>query len=481
MSSTTFPASNGKIAQPYSLLLTGSTTWTCPAGVTQVKATIASGGSTSGGPGGYLSTVVPVTPGTSYPIVVGAANGDTTAFTLKATRTGSATPDTGSAADLVQSGAVGMLTSYSLPSTTNIMYNYYVRDKGATYFNSKYFMINNGSSASAIHTSTDGVSWNNNAVTGGSAYMGIDSSATQIAYYSNGDNKIYYSTTGADGAWSSISTGVSANFFGYVNGYWIIGLSGSFKYSTDVTTAYASWSTATVSGGHNVMNVVYGNGKWIAVPDTSSSTNFGSIATSIGGTYSTMSVNQAYRDGYSLTFNGGRFLLANYQQNGYQGSFSYSTDGITWNGSSISDAGITGGSQIFTSKAGAGFLFCGYWNQNMYYWDGISNSSVNIGLRSNTVAIFGGLANTRSYTLQNGTSNTGIYFQMAAGNPRVIGNNSTPVTNAGVGGGPLIQKNTSGSTVGYTPGPGINGWCNGDVGLWGSPTRQGAVLLEWWA
>ncbi len=483
MGQTIFPATNGKIGQPYSQLITGSQNWTCPTGVTQVKATIISGGGASGyGPGGYLSTTVPVTAGTTYPIVVGATGGDTTAFTLKATRTGSANPDTGTAADTSLPGLAPLTTSYSLPSATNIMYQYYVRDKHMTYFNSKYYMLNNGSSAWAVHTSSDGVTWSNNAVTGGSQYIGIDSSSTQIAYYSNGDSKIYYSTTGADGAWSSISTGVGANFFGYVNGYWIAGLNGSFKYSTDVTTAFASWSTATMPTGDSVVNVVYGNGKWIAVPAYSSNNNMGGISTSIGGTYSAMNVGQPYRDGYSLTFNGGKFMLVNYQQNGYQGGFNYSTDGVTWNYPNVSDAGITGGSQIFVSKAGSGILFCGYWNQNMYYWDGTSNSSTNVGLRANTVAICSGLANNRTYTLQNGTSNTGYYFQMAAGNPKISGYNFTPVTNAGIGGPVQQAKNSSNSVTYWTPGPGINGWgCGESNGSYGSSGKPGAVLLEWTA
>jgi hypothetical protein len=207
----------------------------------------------------------------------------------------------------------------------------------------------------------------------------------------------------------------------------------------------------------------------------------GGIATSIGGTYSAMNVGYSYRDGYSLTFNAGKFMFVNYQQPGYQGTFSYSSDGVTWNTVSISDAGITSSSQLFTSKSGNGLLFCGYWNQNMYYWDGISNSSVNLGLRANTGVMTAGLANNRSYTLQSGTNNTGYYFQMTAGNPKIAGYASTPNTAAGVGGGPISMNNSSNSMVGMFPGPGINGWGSGNASGYGSPTKQGAVLLEWFA
>jgi len=485
MAISVFPApSNGRVAQPFSQLITSSTNWTCPAGVTRVKATIASGG-TSGGPGGYLSTTVPVVPGTTYPIVVGAAGGsggDTTAFTLRATRSGSATPDTGSAADLSIPGNVPMTASYTFPSTTNG--NIANSWRGATFFNGRYYMINQGGSAWAIHTSTDGITWTNNAITGGWTYRGIASSSTHVAYFSSGDNNLYWSSNGTSFnsvAWTPDAYGF--NYFGFINNLWIVGGYNKIWYSSDPTLPMASWSVATVGLNDNVASVAFGNGVWAVCKQYAGGTNvIGRRSTSLTGTWSDIDAGAPYMWGQSLVFNAGRFFLVNGPQPGYQGRCWSSTDLVTWSMNYFSgETGATSGSEIFTSPNGNGILICGYWNQNMYYWDGSTSAPINVGLRANTGALPYGNANGRTYTYQNGTTATGVYFQMSLGNPRVAGYNFTPVTASGVGGAFKYQVNTSGGGLGYLPGDGIDGWCSGTQASWGSVMRQGAVLLEWWA
>jgi hypothetical protein len=76
----------------FNVYTSGTTTWTCPAGVTRVKATLIGGGGAStedgpsGGSGGYASGVYTVTPSTGYTVTVGAggasngASGGTSSF-----------------------------------------------------------------------------------------------------------------------------------------------------------------------------------------------------------------------------------------------------------------------------------------------------------------------------------------------------------------------------------------------------------------
>lgn len=482
MAQTVFPVpSSGRIGQPFSQLITASTNWTCPAGVTRVKATIASGGSTNGGPGGYLNTTVPVTPGTSYPIVVGAVNGDTTAFTLKASRNGVNTPDTGYAADMAIPGGIAFPgPGFGFPSNTNG--NTMTGWRSATFFNNRYYMLNWGGSAWAIHTSTNGTTWTNNAITGGWNYRGIASNSTHVAYFSDGDKRLYYSsdgTTFSSQLWSDTN---SFMYFAYINGLWIVGGYNKIWWSSDVTLPQASWSTATLTLNDTVASVSFGNGQWAVCKQYASNSNvIGLRATSLSGPWSNIDVGAPYMWGQSLTFNGGRFLLVNGPQPGYQGRCWSSTDLVNWSQSYYStELGATSGSEIFTAPAGNGIVICGYWNQNLYYWDGVS-APVNVGLRQNTVALPYGNANGRVYTFQSGTTTTGIYHEFGSGNPKIAGWNSTPVTASGVGSAFKYQTNTSGGGIGYMPGDGIDGWCAGTAASWGSPTRQGAVLLEWWA
>jgi hypothetical protein len=81
----------------------GSTTWTCPAGITKVLAIVAGGGGAStgdenstGGTGGMGIGVVTVTPGTSYNVTVGAGaavsgSGGTSSFAGTISATGGST------------------------------------------------------------------------------------------------------------------------------------------------------------------------------------------------------------------------------------------------------------------------------------------------------------------------------------------------------------------------------------------------------
>lgn len=80
----TFPASRALPAVQYALYTSGTATWTCPTGVTQIQVVCIAGGgggasnnNRNGGNGGLAIGIYAVTPGTGYSVTVGAGGAGT--------------------------------------------------------------------------------------------------------------------------------------------------------------------------------------------------------------------------------------------------------------------------------------------------------------------------------------------------------------------------------------------------------------------
>ena len=155
-----------------------------------------------------------------------------------------------------------------------------------------------------------------NTITGGASTITDDNLTTNRALISNSSGKVAVSAVTAtelsylDGVTSNIQTQIDAN-----------------KIPENDVILKQETKTITLPNSADWKSVTYGNGKFVAVADTS-----GKAAYSTDGITWTASTMSGYRRWYSVTYGNGKFVAVVYNNSNVA---AYSTDGITWTTSTL--------------------------------------------------------------------------------------------------------------------------------------------------
>lgn len=225
---------------------------------------------------------------------------------------------------------------------------------GMSYGAGKFVAVMDNSTTAMY--SSDGINWsasslpNTNTRWLGTAYVNNKFIAfgvgTNAASSTDGVNWSPYSLSAAGAAWLRLAYGNGA--------YVMIGASGWRAYST--TGASGSWTQSFLSPGF--INVVYGNGKFVATSADVSGTSRYTYTSTDGINWTTHAnalVASAVHSG--LAYGNGVFI-STFESGGSAGGVEYSTDGITW--TSIPAATVNSGGGWRAATYGNGvFLITG--------------------------------------------------------------------------------------------------------------------------
>ena len=475
MAISTIGGSSSGGLQQYEQLFTSSGTWTKPAGVKTVEVTVAGGGSTGVGAGGYVKQIVDVSASSSVAVTVGASGGNSKFGTINCLTGGT---NQGDWYDSSKSGSYFFtLTGACVPFRQSTMGN----DSSMAYGNGVYVTVGSESYGGNYHvrsaTSTDGYTW--------TAGVDLDMGPNYPANYgwygiAFGAGKfvavmgptVYYSTDGVN--WTS-TIGIGGTQYyvvTYTGGKFFVG-SGSHLY---VSSDGVNWTTSYTGDSGYYGAVAYNGSRYVQVyMNYGNAAKYSSDGITWSGGYSLTGLSSSSHsyNRNSLNSFGGYFIFT-VATSGYSYAF-YSTDGIVWSQWASVYGGASGANgrcavtptRIYFMNDGTG---------TMYYATSVNGSVTAAGNKG--AGTFGQPNGEQILFAGANTGGIGGYAFGKTGNPGV----------AAAGGG----AGSAGYLIGTgmnTPGLGVDGWCNGtnsamtyaNTSSWGSAKNQGAVLVRWWA
>ena len=167
--------------------------------------------------------------------------------------------------------------------------------------------------------STDGsitaVSATGTAIAG--AYVAVGSSTNKAGYSIDGTTWSEV-TLPAVGDWQSIAYGVYSSVSKYVA---IVRDGTIAAHSVDGV----NWSTSSIGEGGDWVGIAYGSAKFVAISESDSGTTSRAVSSDGGLTWSVGSVSTGAK---AIAFGNGRFVIV---EGNFSNSVAWSTDGVTWN------------------------------------------------------------------------------------------------------------------------------------------------------
>ena len=473
MAISTIGGSSSGGLQQYEQLFTSSGTWTKPAGVKTVEVTVAAGGSTGVGAGGYAKQIVDVSALSSVAVTVGASGGNSKFGSINALCNGN--PYQGDWYDTSKSGSYFFtLNGTCVPFRQNTMAN----DASMAYGNGIYVTVGNeyygGTNHTRAATSPDGITW--------TATYDIDLGSSYPNAYgfyglAFGAGKFvavmgataYYSTDGAN--WTSAIglSGSNQYVVTYTGGKFFVS-NGDYMY---VSSDGVSWQTALSGSAGSSGNVAYNGSRYIQIfQNYGGAVKYSTDGISWSGGYTISGISSSMgTNRNSLTAFGGYFIYT-VNTTGYSAAY-YSTDGINWSTWSSVFPGTTQGKVVATPTR---LYFMQEGNGTLYYATSVTGTVSVAGNKGNS--FFGQPNGEQLLFCGSNSGGIGGFALGKTGNPGI----------AAAGGG----AGSAGYLIGTgmnTPGLGVDGWCNGsntatsyaNTSSWGSAKNQGAVLVRWWA
>jgi hypothetical protein len=223
------------------------------------------------------------------------------------------------------------VSNFSLPN--KVVDNFTV-----AYGNGRYVAVGDSQTDSFIFTSTDGINWTSQEVSGPSGlfFVGLVYGGTWWlgSYFKNGKMGIAISTNGTDWDMTTFEDNWQAATYGrdILGGDAFIIVGENKIATTTVDDPYTLWVILTVPGMWR--SVAYGNGKWVAVASD------GVIGTSPDGENWTTTALAG--DWTGVAFVGGRFVAVAHPNDTMDNSIATSTDGENWTVQNFSGIWNTG-------------------------------------------------------------------------------------------------------------------------------------------
>lgn len=121
----------------------------------------------------------------------------------------------------------------------------------------------------------------------------------------------------ANNQWSAIAYGVSSNVSYYVA---VARATSTAAYSTDGI----NWTAANLGEVADWCDIAYGNGSFVAIAESDSSSAYRAVSTNGGSTWSTTTLASGAK---AIAYGGTRFVVV---EGNFSNSFAYSTSGVAW-------------------------------------------------------------------------------------------------------------------------------------------------------